>query len=176
MSRSRKPQPTSAADVVARRVRELRRARGWSAQYLADRLRELDPSTVLGTRDVIANLETGRRPTVSFDEVLLLAFALDEPPSALVVPHADEAPLRVGPIALTPRTAYRWIGAGGMKALPEQNADRYGALQRRMILGFPPDAEGSPSVSGVLAGLVLTLNEAFAATQWLGKHLPEEGE
>lgn len=70
--------------TIAAEVRRHRRAKGMSAQALADRCAELGV-TSLG-RPVIANLENGRREVVSFTEVLVLAAALDVPPAVLAFP------------------------------------------------------------------------------------------
>src|SRR4051794_30252810 len=81
--------------VVAARVKQLRKEQGLSAQKLADRCAEAGGRD-LATRSVIANLESGRRDTVSIDEVFVLAFALNVAPVHLVIP-TDAVPVRVPP-------------------------------------------------------------------------------
>lgn len=79
--------PTQA---VARRVKELRKRRGWSAERLADECARVGMPGF--NRTVIANLESGRRKFVTVDEALGLAFVLDVAPLHLVVPtEADPA-------------------------------------------------------------------------------------
>jgi transcriptional regulator with XRE-family HTH domain len=146
MSRSRKkPAATSAAEVIARRVRQLRTERGWSAQRLADRLAEVDPTTILG-RDVIANLENGRRREVSIDELLLLAYALDEPPWSLCTPSVDEASLRIGTVVVDPVGAWSWMATGGR--LHGQDRDRFGRMAKRIaeLTPIPDDSQPTPEV------------------------------
>lgn len=80
-----RPTPT---EVVAQRVQELRRRHGWSAQRLADECAAAGVPEL--NRSVIANLESGRRESVTLDEVFALAYVLDVAPTHLVVPVADE--------------------------------------------------------------------------------------
>lgn len=56
--------------TVARRVAALRRERGWSAQQLSERLEAVGCRMI---RSTLANMENGRRDTVTVDE--LYAFA-----------------------------------------------------------------------------------------------------
>jgi hypothetical protein len=65
---------------VAVAVFELRSKRGRSAQWLADRTKELGHEV---SRSVIADLETGRRRYVTTAEVAMLARALNTSPVAL---------------------------------------------------------------------------------------------
>ncbi|MFE7930768.1 helix-turn-helix domain-containing protein [Streptomyces sp. NPDC057456] len=65
-------------------MRRHRQAQGMSAQRLADRCAQLGMPTL--QRTVIANLESGRRDTVTLAEVLVLAEALGVAPAALVFP------------------------------------------------------------------------------------------
>ncbi|ORV63466.1 helix-turn-helix domain-containing protein [Mycobacterium fragae] len=68
---------------VAQEVRRLRRDRGRSAQWLADRTAELGYTV---TRPVIADLENGRRKYVTTAELVVLARALNTTPIALLYP------------------------------------------------------------------------------------------
>lgn len=72
--------PTS---VVAARVREMRSAKQWSAQRLAEEMAELG---VDWNRGVVAKLETGRRESVSVAELMALACVFDVSPIALLLP------------------------------------------------------------------------------------------
>lgn len=69
---------------IAAEVRRHRKARGLSAQQLADRCAELGVDSL--PRTVIANLENGRRGNVTVAELLVLAEALSVPAAALVFP------------------------------------------------------------------------------------------
>jgi transcriptional regulator with XRE-family HTH domain len=88
---------------VARRVKELRGKRGLSAAALAKRMTELG---VKWDRSIVANLEGGRRQTVSVAELLALALALNVAPVHLLVPidGPDE------PYWVTPGLTYRRDG------------------------------------------------------------------
>jgi hypothetical protein len=69
------------ADAVAGRRNEL----GWSAERLAE---EMAAVAVPWTRDVVVNLENGRRKSIAVHELLTLAWVLDIPnPVDLLVPH-----------------------------------------------------------------------------------------
>lgn len=75
--------PKRLTKVIADQVQRLRGERKMSAQQLAD------ATAALGlpiARSVIANLESGRRDTVSVAELLVLARALRVPPLLLIFP------------------------------------------------------------------------------------------
>jgi transcriptional regulator with XRE-family HTH domain len=82
--------------VVGRQVKRLRERQGISAQRLADRCAELGAPAI--NRSVVANIES-RRETVSVDELMVLAAALNTPPTLLVAPLGDEHK-----VAVTPKT------------------------------------------------------------------------
>ncbi|MFI6287396.1 helix-turn-helix domain-containing protein [Streptomyces sp. NPDC051018] len=68
---------------VASEVRRRRKGRGWSAQDLADRCEELGHPI---PRNVIANMESGRRATLPLVDVMVLAAALETYPVCLIFP------------------------------------------------------------------------------------------
>jgi transcriptional regulator with XRE-family HTH domain len=70
------------SDVLARRVREIRKRRGWSQEDLAQRLAELDHPL---DRAQVARIE-GRRRKVSLDEAFAFAVALGVAPVNLFIP------------------------------------------------------------------------------------------
>lgn len=111
------PEPdwsTRLALSVAREVRRHRQAAGMSAQQLADRCSEIGMPI---KRSVLANLESGRRTTVSISEVLVLAAALDIPPALLVFPVGYEEAQEVLPKAeMEPLQAVDWFS--GVSAEP----------------------------------------------------------
>ncbi|MFD5395439.1 helix-turn-helix domain-containing protein [Streptomyces sp. NPDC127097] len=69
----------TVADEVRRRRKEL----GWSAQDLADKCEELGHPI---PRNVIANMESGRRSNLPLVDVMVLAKALNTPPICLIYP------------------------------------------------------------------------------------------
>lgn len=96
--------PKSLTAVIAGQVQRIRGQRGMSAQQLAD------ATTALGhpvPRSVIANLESGRRDTVSIAELLVLARALRVPPLLLIFPMGHEPTTEVLPDV----TVDTWVGA-----------------------------------------------------------------
>lgn len=65
------------------RMRELRRKRDWTAQRLAD---EMVRVGLPWKREIVANLETGRRTNITVEELLGLAYVLSVAPVHLLVP------------------------------------------------------------------------------------------
>ncbi|MGV9687802.1 helix-turn-helix domain-containing protein [Streptomyces sp. NPDC003444] len=68
---------------VAGEVRRRRKEMGWSAQDLADRCEELGHPI---PRNVIANMESGRRAVLPLVDVIVLAAALETYPTHLIFP------------------------------------------------------------------------------------------
>jgi transcriptional regulator with XRE-family HTH domain len=89
-----------------RRYREMQRPR-MSVQRLADRTAELG---MLIPRSVLANLESGRRETVSVAEVLVLAAALNVAPIDLICPVGFDKQTEMLPDrTMEPLSAMRWF-------------------------------------------------------------------
>jgi transcriptional regulator with XRE-family HTH domain len=80
--------------ALANGVRRYRKERGMSTQQLADRTAELGMPI---RRSVLANLENGRRESVSVTELLLLAAALDAAPIDLFYPVGLEERIEMLP-------------------------------------------------------------------------------
>lgn len=72
---------------IGQRVRQYRLLAGLSAQKLSDRIGGAI------SRGVIANIESGAKKDVTVDELFLLAYGIDVPPSVLVFPVDDPAEL-----------------------------------------------------------------------------------
>ena len=101
--------PTRAAQLVAREVRRYREAQRpkMSTQKLADRTAELGMAI---PRSVLANLESGRRETVSVAEVLVLAAALHVAPIELMCPVGFDKQTEMLPgRMMDPLDAMRWF-------------------------------------------------------------------
>lgn len=118
---TQQPDPTRPTDVVASRVREVRKKRGWSAQRLAE---ELGRAGLKWDRSIVANLESGRRANVSVEELLTLAYVLDVAPVHLLVP-LDGGAYSVTPswVVLNGSVVREWIR--GNSPLPSSNAKNY---------------------------------------------------
>lgn len=82
---------------VAAQIQRIRTDRRMSAQQLADATAELGHPVA---RSVIANLESGRRDTVTIAELLVFAKALRVPPLLLVCPLGREPSVEVLPGAV----------------------------------------------------------------------------
>ena len=93
--------------TVAREMRRHRDRQKLSAQQLADRTAELGMPI---PRNVLANLESGRRDTVSAAEVLVLAAALGVAPMELICPvgYDEQVELLPGRM-MDPLMASRWV-------------------------------------------------------------------
>ncbi|MFC7892717.1 helix-turn-helix domain-containing protein [Streptomyces sp. NPDC057381] len=103
---TQEPAPDWSARIalsVAREVRRHRQAKGLSAQQLSDRCARVGMPI---QRSVLANLESGRRTTVTIAEVLVLAAALEIPPTSLIVPVGFEEESEVLPGR--PGDSYGW--------------------------------------------------------------------
>jgi transcriptional regulator with XRE-family HTH domain len=104
--------PERVARVIAGEVRRYRQERKMSAQQLADRTAQLGMPM---PRSVLANLESGRRTTVSAAEVMILSAALDVAPIELLYPAGFESETEVLPgRSVDPLGAVRWF-SGEMK-------------------------------------------------------------
>jgi transcriptional regulator with XRE-family HTH domain len=111
---------------VRQRVREVRDRRGYSARELGERVAAL--GIVSLDREVIANFENGRRRSVSVEELVALALALDVAPAFLVFGVDPDASLAMTPRgdAVEARTAWRWFGGTDfINALPDADQRRY---------------------------------------------------
>lgn len=126
--------------VIAERVKSLRKGRGWSAEKLAE---EMSAVGVPWTRVVVTKLETGRRPGVSVEELLALAYILSVAPIHLMVQPsgADDVDTQYQVTPSGPRTvpsmARAWIR--GQSPIGEVDAKRYFAEV--------PDSEWEPPAS-----------------------------
>ncbi|MFG1839105.1 helix-turn-helix domain-containing protein [Micromonospora sp. NPDC049175] len=92
-------QPSSLTPhrVIAERMKELRKKRGWSAAHLAQ---EMKKAGIPWDRSIVASLELGRRATVTVEELLALSFVLSVAPVHLLVPPVgvdDKTPYQVVP-------------------------------------------------------------------------------
>ncbi|TGB09775.1 helix-turn-helix transcriptional regulator [Streptomyces sp. MZ04] len=83
-----------AADPVGTiraRVKELRTRKGWTATELGA---QMTAHGIRWDRSIVANLENGRRATVSVNELLALSRVFDVAPVHLLVPVVDQ-PFRI---------------------------------------------------------------------------------
>lgn len=98
-------------ELFAKRLRELRKRRDWSANRLAERIAQLDPATKL-SRGTIAKIEGGVRP-VRLDEVFIIAAALSVSPRWLMGSRPDDPwRLRYGTLTADAYEVWRWEDGG----------------------------------------------------------------
>lgn len=100
---------TRPTAIVASRLRELRSSLDLSAQKLADRCAEHGMPQL--NRWLITNIETGRRESISVDELYVLARALDVSPIHLLTPYDDQE-VFVTPVEQHPsERVHQWVAA-----------------------------------------------------------------
>ena len=81
-------QQGAATRAIAKRVQGLRKQKNLSARRLGELCAEAGAPQL--NRSVIANLEAGRRPSLSVDELFVLARVLDESPLSLLHQVPDD--------------------------------------------------------------------------------------
>lgn len=92
--------------TISRRVKELRTRKGWTGEELGKQMTAHD---IRWDRSIVANLENGRRGTVSVTELLTLARVFDVSPVHLLVPLED-VDFQITPKESVPATRARaWI-------------------------------------------------------------------
>lgn len=131
---------STASDVVAARVRRIRKGRGMTVADLAERCAQLGAATL--TAQALYKLEgqresAGRRPRpVTVDELLVLAAALDIAPVNLLAGLDDSAPYPVTPSVSVPAVvARRW-----MRGWP-QSMGLPGITDQKRYMAQTPDSE-----------------------------------
>jgi transcriptional regulator with XRE-family HTH domain len=104
------PEGDWAAALTKRIGAEVKRLRGKrSAQWLADRTAAIGMGI---SRPTISELETGKRKTVTVQELLVLAHALNTSPAALVYPGPYDQKTEALPgRSVTEHVALQWFSA-----------------------------------------------------------------
>lgn len=147
---------------VAGEVRRRRKEMGWSAQELADRCEQLGHSI---PRNVIANMESGRRAGLPLVDVLVLAAALETYPACLIFP--------VGYVEETQELPFQSL-------VPTWDALRRFSGEQEVFgrdLGLVPDFEAHTSlVRTALAALGEEEQARFAAKSATSRAQQEEAE
>ncbi len=92
---------------MAARVRTYRLRRNWSARELAERCQA---AGLKWNREIVSNLERGKRNIVSIDELLILAYVLGVPPVMMFIPLGDAPAVRITPDVVTDTwSATKWV-------------------------------------------------------------------
>lgn len=105
---------------IAAQIRRYREAKGWSFQQLADACTDRGYRTL---RTTLANLENGRRKSITVHELVVIADALDVPAVELLFPGLPEGDLEY----LPGRTSIAWQALRrftGETGVPGQTAMR----------------------------------------------------
>ncbi len=120
MSENKPPPPVASkpSEIAARRMREIREAKRWSQQDVADRLDEIGSPT---DRATVARTEGAARG-LSLDDAMMMAAALDVSPLSLSLPEDGDDLVAVGPrLMYGADYVRRWIC--GLAPLPLFLAD-----------------------------------------------------
>ncbi len=136
-------QATTPTKAVARRVRQVRNDRGWSAQELAQRCATLGMISL--DRSTVTNIENGRRQRVGVDELLVLALALGVAPVHLLVPLSEEW-YAIAPEHATGTSRVRqWVrGSFPVVGVPLADDPVARAADRETYLAQRPEQEWTP--------------------------------
>lgn len=118
MQPSDAPSDLQPSEALAQRLKALRQRQGFSAQDVADRVREAGGSL---DRNAVSKIEGGRRG-VSLDEAFVLALVLNVAPVHLFVPVTEQA-MQVGKWTLPASRVREWVR--GRYPLPSQDSRRY---------------------------------------------------
>jgi len=162
---------SSATQTVGRQVRVFRERRGWSAEGLATECARLGATDL--NRNVLANLESGRRGYVTADEVFVLAYALDVAPVHLLIPidardDLDADRYRIVPDMFLPPAAVRaWVR--GTFCPPGRDPRRY--FGNVPAEEYRPPTADMKEYSESLAALGQSARDLFgpeAAAEWFG--------
>ncbi len=132
--------PLAPVEAVASRLREVRKARGWSAQQVAARCAALGMPQL--DRSTVANIENGRRQRIGVDELLVLAFALGVAPVHLLVP-LDERWYAVTPKHINASSRVRQWVRGNFAMTPLHDSGLRQA-DRETYLSQQPEEEWTP--------------------------------
>jgi len=149
----------TVSGLIAERVRETRKLRGWKPAGLAARCAGLGAAGI--TENAIENIESGRRDKdgrrrrdVTVDELLVLACALDVTPLYLICGLDDAAGVPVAPrLSVTSLEARNWMQ--GFGSLAGQDEERY-------VMSLPVSMRG---------GYARNVDEALAALDGVREEL-----
>src|SRR4051812_23581403 len=99
----RTPKSPAPEEVFADRLAEVRKAKGWSQERLADRVSEAGHKMHQTT---IAKIE-GKRRSVGLAELMAFAWALEVSPVALMLPRDPDAMVQAAPNVVAPTREFR---------------------------------------------------------------------
>jgi transcriptional regulator with XRE-family HTH domain len=122
------------SEILARRVKEARKGRGWSQEQLADEATKRYGYPL--ARSTVAKIEQGgTRADARLGDLLALAAALEVPPVHLLTPDVDEAPVAVTPNTIVPAGLARaWIRGQAMLPGAGVNLSQIPASELRQLV------------------------------------------
>jgi transcriptional regulator with XRE-family HTH domain len=138
---------------VAKRVKEARTRRGWTAEDLA---KQLAAQGVKWERSTVAKLESGKRQNITLTEWLALAAVLNVGPTHLLLPiDSGDEPYQVTPERAEPVEQVRgWVR--GYWPLPGANVIQYqGEMpeEEQGRIHLPPAKERADRINGIEASI-----------------------
>jgi transcriptional regulator with XRE-family HTH domain len=172
VSPQKKPTPPTVRQVAATRVRELRNAKGWSQEQLADALNDIGariPARVsegMFDRSTIAKIEGGERG-VSLDDVIALAVALGVPPLSIFLPRNSPELTLVPGFVVNAISATHWArGQFPLSPKDDTTDEDWRFFQEASLTNSEWRArEAIPSV-GSIYKLLPILEELVAVRDW----------
>jgi transcriptional regulator with XRE-family HTH domain len=141
--------PMTPTEVVAKRMKALRKKRDLTADKLAQRMKA---AGIPWERIVVTKLETGRRASVSVDELLALAKVLDCPLVMLLTTRDDDA--RAYQITPTTTESMGTVRAWmrGQRPLGDADpGDYFGELPRGEFVSVSVTARAEVAAGGAVA-------------------------
>lgn len=179
--RKRRPTGDEGAACTKWIIDEVKRRRAgldWTAERLAE---EMTAAGVPWTRDIVVNLENGRRKTLAVHELLALAWVLDvASPVDLIAPpgYAGTEPFPVTPVTtatpeqvrawFTGKPLRRWIGT--MASLKETVRQSLLEIDRRY-----PQADGGEAIEDLIARTLAPLDSMPLPETWGPRAEPPPG-
>jgi len=138
--------PAGLTSAIAAEMRRYRLSRKYSAKELADRCVKLGLPV---SRSTLADLENGRRASLTVPELLIIARALDVPPVQLVYPvgHVDAVEALPGQ-NVPPWTAAKWLTGEDIESGPQRPTDyfrRHDAAEAKVLQAEIGMTEGNGS-------------------------------
>lgn len=143
----------SPTATIAKRVREVRARRGWTAEDLAEKLAE---QGVNWERSTVAKLENGKRQNVTLTEWLALAAVLNVAPVHLLLPIEEgEDAYQVTPTRVERVEQVRgWVR--GFWPLPGSNVIQHqGEMpeEEQGRIHLPPTRDRADRINGIEASI-----------------------
>lgn len=117
----RSPLPPTLVKVITEQLRRLRRERGWSARELGERC---EAAGLAWDRNIVANVEHGRRSNFTVTELVTLAHVFNVPPLLLLCPQGFSSSIEFLPgHVATPWAIVHWFA--GLDQFPRPHDEAW---------------------------------------------------